>query len=98
VRTAAGLPPSRFGDDLIREAFHQDRGKLTDMSALPAERIALSNFIAGAYGVVRNPTAHRRVPLTDPAEAAEIILIANHILRITARRTAPVQPGTWVTE
>ena len=72
----------------MREAFHTERGPLTDKEAEASERQSLSDLFAGAFGVFRNPHAHRDVQLTDPREAVEIIMLANHLLRIVDSRKA----------
>ena len=78
--------PGKSGVALMREAFHPDRGPLTDKQAEASEREALSALFAGAFGVFRNPHAHNDVQLTDPREAVEIIMLANHLLRIVDSR------------
>ncbi len=88
VRTAAGLAAADIGTKLMRKAFDVDNGLLTDKAAEQAERQARSDLFAGAIGSYKNPHSHRNVALDDPDEAAEIIMLANHLLRIVdSRRT-----------
>jgi uncharacterized protein (TIGR02391 family) len=86
VRDAATLTAKDIGAPLMRKAFEVNSGALTDMNAVLAEREALSNLFAGAIGAYKNPHSHRNVVLGDPDEAAEIILLANHLLRIVDGR------------
>jgi uncharacterized protein (TIGR02391 family) len=86
VRNAAGLQPTDIGAPLMRKAFDVNCGALTDTTAVPAERQALSDLFAGAIGAYKNPHSHRNVALDNPDEAAEIILLANHLLRIVGAR------------
>jgi len=87
VREAGHLDVRDLGRDLMRKAFAVDSGPLTDKSAERSEQQAMSDLFAGAIGAYKNPQAHRRVALDDPDEAAEIILLANHLLRIVEARS-----------
>jgi uncharacterized protein (TIGR02391 family) len=86
VRDAAKLDVRDLGRDLMRKAFAVDTGPLTDKLAERGEQQAISDLFAGAIGAYKNPHSHRRISLDDPDEAAEIILLANHLLRIVDAR------------
>ncbi len=86
VRGAAGLAPSDLGVDLMRKAFHETTGALTDKTELVPERQALSHLFAGAIGRFKNPGSHRQVGLQDGAAAAEMVMLASLLLRITDER------------
>ncbi|MBN8918919.1 MAG: TIGR02391 family protein [Rhizobiales bacterium] len=81
VREASGLT-SELGVALMRKAFDKNSGPLRDVNALEGEREARAHFFAGAIGSYKNPHSHRNVALDDADEAAEIITLANHLLRI----------------
>jgi uncharacterized protein (TIGR02391 family) len=93
VREAAKLSDRDIGADLMRKAFDDKRGPLTDLNTLEAERQATSHLFAGAIGLFKNPRSHRWVQINDPAQAAEMILMASHLLRIvdTQRKTEETQ-------
>lgn len=84
VRSVSGCA-EYYGIDLMRQAFHHERGALTDASQPEAERQATSHLFAGAIGLYKNPHSHRNVPVTAE-EAAELIIFASHLLRIIDAR------------
>jgi uncharacterized protein (TIGR02391 family) len=86
VRDAAGLTAKDIGTALMRKAFDPESGALTDLNVEKAEREARSHLFTGAIGSYKNPHSHRNVALDDPDEAAEIIMLANHLLRIIDAR------------
>jgi uncharacterized protein (TIGR02391 family) len=88
VREAAALPDGLLGVKLMRAAFAVEGGPLTDMTVDGGERVARMELFAGAIGSYKNPHSHRNVELDDPDEGAEIILLANHLLRIVDARAA----------
>lgn len=88
VRQAAEFPQGDHGVPMIRRAFHKDNGPLTDTNAEEAEKEALSALFAGAIGSYKNPHSHRNVPLDNPQDAVEIIMLASHLLRIVDARAA----------
>jgi hypothetical protein len=71
---------------LMRKAFHPENGLLTDSTQVPSEKQAISDLFAGAIGSFKNPSSHRDVDFTDPAEVAELIMFADQLIRITERR------------
>lgn len=86
VRGAADLKAKDIGAPLMRKAFDPKTGPLADMGVDEGEREARAHLFAGAIGSYKNPHSHRYVALDDPDEAAEIIMLANHLLRIVDSR------------
>jgi uncharacterized protein (TIGR02391 family) len=81
----AGYPDDLGGVDLMRKAFHPDKGPLRDATAVFAEREAEMHLFSGAMGHARNPVAHRDV-IFAPTEAARLIVLASHLLSIVEER------------
>jgi uncharacterized protein (TIGR02391 family) len=72
VRGAGGFAATDIGPPLMRKAFAPGSGPLSDTSLPAAEQQGLSDLFAGSMGYYRNPCGHRRVPISDPAEAVEM--------------------------
>jgi uncharacterized protein (TIGR02391 family) len=87
VRERANYDDTRYGTDMISLAFNDERGPLRDQTATLAERQAMQRLMSGAYGVYKNPSGHRDIELTDPQKAAELLIIASHLLRIVEARS-----------
>jgi uncharacterized protein (TIGR02391 family) len=93
VRAKGGFAPEDIGMKLMRAAFAPGSGPLGDKTLPAAEQQAEGDIFAGAIGRFKNPSSHRTVGLSDAAFAVEIILIANHLLRIVESRVLPPVPG-----
>ncbi len=84
VRKAGNHDGQDIGVNLMRKAFGKG-GSLTDPNQPLAEQEARSNLFAGAIGSYKNPFSHRAVSVSAE-EAAEIIILASHLLRIADSR------------
>ena len=87
VRSAASLPPDLLGVDLMRKAFHFESGPLTEKDRVKGETEAVGHLFAGAIGLFKNPSSHREVNWDSAQECAELIYLANHLLRIVDRQS-----------
>ncbi|MBI4932869.1 MAG: TIGR02391 family protein [Actinobacteria bacterium] len=85
VRRLADASNSLLGTKLMQEAFKPDGGRLADAEADGGEQVAMMQLFAGAIGTFKNPPSHRTVAYDDPTEAAEVILLADLLLRLLDR-------------
>ena len=81
VRERLGAADSLLGVPLMRQAFGKDK-PLADPDSDPGEVVAEMEFFAGAVGLFKNPTSHRVVDYGSATEAAEVILVADLLLRL----------------
>lgn len=82
VRKKGGCANSEIGVSLMRKAYQPGSGPLADLSLDKGEQQAISDLFAGVIGKFKNPSSHRDVEYDDPNEAADIIHIANQLLRM----------------
>lgn len=87
VRMMAGLPDSLTGTALMQQAFRpgkgdQAAGPLSDTTIDGGEAVGMMELFKGAIGLFKNPPSHRRVDYTDPTEAAEVLLLADLLMRL----------------
>ncbi len=74
VRDAAGFTYDDYGTHLMRKAFDEKTGPLTDRSLPKAERESFAHLFAGAIGSFKNPHSHRKVAIDDLREAQRQVL------------------------
>lgn len=92
VRRIAGLPNDLLGVALMRKAFSPKDGVLRDPGAEGGEQQAIADLFAGAIGAYKNPASHRTVRFDDAVEAAEVIQLADLLLRIVQRADTRLHP------
>ena len=80
ARDSSKFAPTDIGVPLMRKAFDKTNGPLTYPLLQEAEKDAMAHLFAGAIGLYKNPQSHRNVSISDAAEAAELIIIASHLL------------------
>jgi uncharacterized protein (TIGR02391 family) len=86
IRMVGNFKAEDYGVDMVRKAFRPNDGPLTEKLAPVAEQEALANLMAGAIGSYKNPHSHRNVAL-EAHEAAEMIILASHLLGIVHLRS-----------
>lgn len=84
IRAKIEAAPEDVGVKLIRKAFHPEHGPLSDNTLPRAEREALCNYVAGAFGYYKNPCSHRDVDI-DFLSAFDRIVVASDLLKIIER-------------
>jgi uncharacterized protein (TIGR02391 family) len=85
VRVASGSSQSLLGVPLMQQALGPDK-PLADPAMDRGEKVAEMNLFAGFMGLFKNPTSHRSVDYESPTEAAEVVLLADLLLRLLDRR------------
>lgn len=85
VRDACEYEDNQLGTDLMRKAFHEEHGPLTDKLTLVPERNAVGHLFAGAIGHAKNPQSHRDKPLRIE-EAARLLMFASYLMEIVDTR------------
>jgi uncharacterized protein (TIGR02391 family) len=94
VRRVANLPNDLVGTKLMCKAFTPQDGVLRDPDAEGGEQQALADLFAGAIGAYKNPASHRTVRFEDAIEAAEVVQLADLLLRIVERSAARSRPAS----
>ena len=87
VRKAGNYHNDLLGVNLMRAAFHPDKGPLSDKTLVPGERESEMHLFSGACGHAKNPPSHRDVNHSRQ-EAARLIVFASHLLAIVEERAA----------
>ena len=85
VRRVAGLSNELIGVPLMRKAFSPKDGILRDPGAEGGEQQAIADLFAGAIGAYKNPASHRTVRFDNAIEAAEVLQLADLLLRVVQR-------------
>ena len=87
VRELAQAQAELLGTSLMQMAFAPAKkgiggGPLTDLTIEGGEQVAMMSLFVGAIGTFKNPASHRLVDYDDPSEAAEVVLLADLLLRL----------------
>ncbi|KUL31410.1 hypothetical protein ADL15_21970 [Actinoplanes awajinensis subsp. mycoplanecinus] len=88
ARSGLGTAPDEIGTKLMVKAF-KPGGPLFREELEGGESTAQMNLFQGAIGLFKNPSSHRRVDFNDATEAAEIVLLADLLLRLLDKIEVP---------
>lgn len=88
VREAAELGKEFVGVKLMAAAFKPGEGPLHDPDIPTGEQAGVMALYTGLIGALKNPSSHRQVDFDDPAEAVEVVLFADLLLRMLDRMSA----------
>ena len=91
VRELDGASESQLGVPLMQAAFNKE-GPLRQRDMDPGEQDAMMALFWGAIGMFKNPPSHRQVDYKDPTQAAEVILLADLLLRMLDDVEARLRP------
>ena len=61
-----------------------------DEAPVFSEREARAHLFAGTIGSYKNAHSHRDVNIQDPDQAYELVMLANHLLRIVDQRAKEI--------
>lgn len=93
LRAASGLPARVSGKALASEALKVG-GPFRLTAETPDESDGFMYLFMGAAAALRNPNSHRTIEYTDPTEAADIIHLADLLLRVIEReKTLRLEAG-----
>jgi uncharacterized protein (TIGR02391 family) len=81
VRELAKADAGDIGVNLMKSAF-KPGGPLANNALEGGEQEATMALFWGAIGVFKNPSSHRQVEFDDPTFAAEVVLLADLLLRM----------------
>jgi uncharacterized protein (TIGR02391 family) len=84
VRELGGFPDDQIGVPLMAAAFRvkDPPGPLTRTDLEGGEQEAMMALFRGAIGTFKNPSSHRPVNYADPTLTAEVVLLADLLLRL----------------
>ncbi|MCP9491404.1 MAG: TIGR02391 family protein [Solirubrobacteraceae bacterium MAG38_C4-C5] len=88
VREASRLGKEIIGVKLMAAAFKPGEGPLHDPDIPTGEQAGVMALYTGLIGALKNPSSHRQVDFDDPAEAVEVVLFADLLLRMLDRLAA----------